>query len=104
MNEALKITKRFELRHLERLALGTPYPAQVAYVAELLARPPLIGDGTSLVVDSTGVGRAVFDLFKRGGLSPQGITITGGQDASYRDGYRAPESGNFDKAHPVSRR
>lgn len=86
-DEPLKIDKRFELRHLERLPLGTPYPAQVAYVGELLSREPLTGDRTSLVVDSTGVGRAVFDLFKRGGLSPHGITITGGQDDSYQDGF-----------------
>ena len=30
-----------DVRHLERLKLHTPYPDQVAYVAELLARPPL---------------------------------------------------------------
>jgi hypothetical protein len=87
VDEALKIDKRFELRHLERLPLGTPYPAQVSYVAELLTREPLNSDRTSLVVDSTGVGRAVFDLFRRGGLKPRGITITGGQDDSYADGF-----------------
>jgi hypothetical protein len=52
----------------------------------MLAREPLSSNKTTLVVDATGVGRAVFDLFKRGGLKPQGITITGGQDDSYQDG------------------
>jgi hypothetical protein len=86
-DESLRIDKSYQLRHLERLPLGIAYPAQVSYVAELLAREPLNDERTRLVVDSTGVGRAVFDLFKRGGLKPLGITITGGQDDSYADGF-----------------
>ncbi|MEO7050150.1 MAG: hypothetical protein ABI128_00650 [Rhodanobacter sp.] len=31
----------YRIRHLERLKLGTTYPAQVAYVQELLRREPL---------------------------------------------------------------
>ena len=37
--------ERFDVRHLERLPLGTPYPAVVQRVKDLLARPPLCGDG-----------------------------------------------------------
>jgi|SRR5262249_12687310 len=38
-----KPAERFDVRHLERLPLGMTYPAIVAHVKELLARPPLCG-------------------------------------------------------------
>ena len=50
--------------HLERLKLGTPYPAQVAHVKTLLETPPLKGHVT-LALDYTGVGRPVADMFKQ---------------------------------------
>jgi hypothetical protein len=65
------------LRHLERLPLGTPYPAVVTHVRTLLATPPL-NTNTVLVLDRTGVGAAVADLFVAGGRTPIGITLTGG--------------------------
>ncbi|HYM71628.1 MAG TPA: hypothetical protein VET89_01515, partial [Stellaceae bacterium] len=34
--------------------------------------------GTELVIDATGVGRPVFDLFVYSGIAPIGVTITGG--------------------------
>ena len=83
----------FAVRHLERLPIGTPYPAQVARVKALHDRlkaetktPPL------LVVDQTGVGRPVVDMLRAAKLSPVAVTITGG-DAVSRDGldYRVPK-------------
>jgi len=50
------------IRHLRRFPLGTGYPEVVAAVAALLATPPLAADAI-LVLDRTGVGRAVHDLF-----------------------------------------
>lgn len=70
---------RFEVSFLERVPLGTPYPAVVQHVGNLLARSPLRGN-CELVIDRTGVGRAVFDLFVLAGLSPIGVTITSGGD------------------------
>lgn len=67
----------YDVRHLARLPLGLSYLEQVAEVQRLLARPPLI-DGCELVIDSTGVGRAVGDLFEANGMQPVHITITGG--------------------------
>lgn len=64
----------FQVRHLERLPLGTPYPGIVAHVGRLLARVP----GAQLAIDFTGVGRPVFDLFHFAGISPVGVLITGG--------------------------
>jgi hypothetical protein len=80
----------FHCRHLARFALGTRYPAIVDDVAKMLANPVL--EGATLVVDGTGVGRAVIDMFVTAGMNPIAITITGG-DAVTRDGsyYRVPK-------------
>ena len=65
-------------RHLERLPLGTPYPAIVDRVERLLSTDPLRGRPTYLIVDATGVGAPVVDLFRQRGLEPIAVTITGG--------------------------
>ena len=57
-----RVGPRLHVRHLERLPLGLPYPAQVERVAGVLDRPPLVGH-VRLVLDATGVGRPVLDLF-----------------------------------------
>jgi hypothetical protein len=75
------------VRHAERLPLQTPYPEQVAYVRGLMLSPELPAKDTELVVDMTGVGRPVFDLFDQDGLKPIGIVITGGLE-EVRDGER----------------
>ncbi len=84
---ALVILERLEggqyhLRHIERLPLGTEYPAVVAYVATLMARNPLAGHAT-LVVDATGVGRPVVDLLRRANLALVAVTITGGDTVQW---------------------
>ena len=65
------------LRHLERLR-HVSYSVIVQQVADLLKTPPLVGGSYVLLVDSTGVGRAVFDQLAQLDLGPTGITITGG--------------------------
>jgi Terminase RNaseH-like domain len=67
----------FQVGHLSRLPLGTTYPAIVAHVAERMVSPQLRGKA-ELVIDITGVGRPVYDLFREFGLSPIGVSITGG--------------------------
>jgi hypothetical protein len=78
------------VRHLERLPLGLSYPAVVQRVADILARPPLCGDadhrGAELIIDETGVGRAVGDIFVDAGLKPKRVTITGGNDPTVGHG------------------
>lgn len=69
-----------DVRHLERLPLGMPYPAQVQHVANLLRRPPI--DRAKLVIDETGVGRAVGDIFDSAGLKPSRVTITAGLETT----------------------
>jgi hypothetical protein len=70
----------YSVRHLQRFPLGTPYTTIVPAVACLLGTEPLKGCAT-LVVDQTGVGRALVDMLRRapvpGRMVP--VTITGGQ-------------------------
>jgi hypothetical protein len=67
----------YALRHLRRFPLGTAYTAIVPAVAALTSTGALAG--SPLVVDQTGVGRAVVDMLRAsvGWVVP--ITITGGQ-------------------------
>jgi hypothetical protein len=65
------------VRHLERLPLGTPYPQVIERITALVEKLP----GASLVVDATGVGRAVLDHMAD--LKPVAVTITGGRLTSY---------------------
>jgi hypothetical protein len=67
--------------HLQRWPLMTPYPDIVKDVADLVRCLP----GSVLVIDATGVGRAVVDLFRDAGLPVAelvAVTITGGQEMS----------------------
>ncbi len=83
----------FAARHLERLPIGTPYPAQVARIKALHDRLKTdTGTPPRLVVDQTGVGRPVVDMLRAAELKPAAVTITGG-DAVTQDGleYRVPK-------------
>jgi hypothetical protein len=83
-------TERFFVRHLERLRLQTPYPEQVAYVANLLQRHPL--KGATFALDYTGCGRPVADMFARAGLHPKCILITAGNEwTNDGDTYHVPK-------------
>jgi hypothetical protein len=60
----------------------------VERTCELLATPPL-GPRTALVIDKTGVGAAVLDMFTAAGLRPYGVTITGGDRVVHEDSRHA---------------
>jgi hypothetical protein len=82
----------FAVRHLHRFPLGTAYTAMVPLIAEMCQRIEL--RNAPLVVDQTGVGRAVVDLIRQaripGGLRP--VTITAGQMAHRTDtGWNVPK-------------
>ena len=70
----------FKVKYLKRYPLGTPYTAVVTDVTAMLGHETLAGYRTSLVIDLTGVGLPVWDMFQAAGLSQAvyGITITGG--------------------------
>jgi len=65
----------FEIGEIKRLPLGTDYNLVVAAVHALLGRCP---HGTELVIDGTGVGRPVADMFRWRGVRPWCVTATAG--------------------------
>jgi hypothetical protein len=82
----------FDIRFLQRLPLHLSYVDQVQEVKKLLARPPLSGRA-DFIVDATGVGRAVADLFNDAGVVPVQVTITAGTEQSGGfKGYHVPKS------------
>jgi len=88
-----RLPTQYAVRFLKRWYLGTTYPDIVKDVNELIAAAPMgrpLLPGAWLIVDGTGVGRAVVDWFKRvpelmGRIAP--ILITAGQAVSFVDGY-----------------
>jgi len=71
----------YRLRHLERLPLGTGYPAITAHVKELMDTDEL-ADRTALVVDATGVGRGVVDFLRQAGLWPVPVNVHAGREST----------------------
>jgi hypothetical protein len=83
----------FNVRHIERMKLGTPYQAVVERIKSIVEAAALAGNVT-LVVDATGVGGPVVDLLKEAirktPIVP--VVITGGDRTHYQDGrYRVPK-------------
>jgi hypothetical protein len=83
----------YQVPHLQRFQLGTPYPEIVKAVVELMKSPALqtpVGKGGPppfLVVDQTGVGRPVVNLFEdalRNKVTCRmaAVTITAGHGAT----------------------
>ena len=94
-----KFREELRLRHLERFALRTPYPDIVDHVAALLRREELhpweVDRGRrkrqthpTLVVDNTGVGAPVTDLFNKKKVKFVGVTITGGTSVTRLGTYK----------------
>jgi hypothetical protein len=73
---------RYAVRHLRRWPLQTSYTAVAADLAGLVRTPPL--RWPVVVVDQTGVGRAVVDVLARSQLAAalERVVITGGRRAS----------------------
>ena len=77
----LEVTAGLQLRHLERLPVETTYPKTVDRISTLLDTPQISDGekcgGTEVVLDITGSGRAVLDLFKRANIRPVVVRIIG---------------------------
>lgn len=69
----------YHLRHLERWEIGTEYSRMADEVCALLLRPPLFARA-ALVIDATGVGNAVRELFApaRGDEAAEMLDALGG--------------------------
>ena len=74
------------VRHLERLALGTPYVNVVSRVSEIMQHPELARE-SRLVVDATGVGAPMVEMLRaaRPAYRVTAVTITAGEHAHGRD-------------------
>ena len=79
--------RQHDLVHAERFR-QIPYPDQIRRVRErfqLLKEHARLEHGdvpVSLVVDATGVGKPILDVFREAGMNPHGIVITGGENVS----------------------
>ena len=96
--------RAYHVVHLERYPLGTLYPEIVEHVATLIASldkiPPARADGKStkrseLVLDATGVGRPVTDMFRESlgnGTVLRPVIIHGGEKETRKGGFsRVPK-------------
>ena len=76
------MTAIYRIAGLGRLPLHTQYPSIVAALVQIMSRLPRF---TPLVIDYSGIGRAIYDLLVDAGLQPVGVTITGGIDTNWID-------------------
>ncbi len=83
VNWAAKSARRVSLRHLERVALGTPY-GEVAQRVRELTRSPELMERCTVVADATGVGGPVMELLRGAelGCALVAVTITGSERAT----------------------
>jgi hypothetical protein len=81
----------YALRHLRRFPLGTAYTEIVPAVAAVRRSEPL--RQAPLVVDQTGVGRAVVDMLRQSACGVIPVTITGGHATTVTDdgSYHVPK-------------
>jgi hypothetical protein len=86
-------TVRYQVRHLQRLPLGTPYTAVLEHVARLGRALAKLGP-CAVAVDSTGVGLPVVDALRMPGESWRLMPVTIGyaDRGAYSDGFwRVPK-------------
>ena len=98
VREANKPVRKNRVRHygcrgLKRWCLGTAYTTIVRDVKALLGKLSL--SGAVLLVDGTGVGRPVVDMFRQAKLPVPlvPVIITSGQKESIQDGYHQSVDG-----------
>jgi len=88
---------RYRLQNCHRWELGTSYNTVVDDIINLLKLPYFKQNSTPLIIDATGVGSAVFDIFKSKNLFPIAITITSGNSMGENDiGYTVPKQDLLD--------
>jgi hypothetical protein len=83
----------YNLRLLEQAPLGEPYPVQAQRINSILGRPAIAQHDPKVFVDYTGVGRAVYDIFKQHRVPrivPVTITFQGG-GRNEAGGYSVPK-------------
>ncbi len=79
-----RIIETTEVRLIERFPLGTLYTDVVDRVWTMFENVSIKRTGI-LVIDATGVGEPVREMFIKEGLYPVGVYITGGNTVTYRN-------------------
>lgn len=89
------------LTHLARFKHGVPYQQMVQTTIDIISRPEIDSKPT-LVVDATGIGSVVYEMFEdenkaranegKPTFALKGVKIHGGEKCSYSEGfYRVPQ-------------
>lgn len=81
-----RIETKYEVRYLHRWSLGTPYDDIASRISDIVHSDKLDGE-THLVVDGTGVGAGVVELFRKHDTNPVEIVIHSGKNVN-RTGLR----------------
>lgn len=76
----------FVARHIERLALGTPYPAVADRLAEIHGKLAEAGHNVQTWLDATGVGQPVVDMMRVAGVPLTPVYLTGTDKATWDGG------------------
>jgi hypothetical protein len=85
------VPARYQVVYAYRWALGTNYPHIIRGVLTRMHRAPVHGQGR-LVLDRTGVGAPVADLFRKTGLRPIPVHVHGGAEMSHGPlGFNVPK-------------
>ena len=87
--ETVMVTE-YAVRYISRLPLGTSYPDAAIIIADLLCSSLLTGRKVRVLIDSTGVGKPVYeDLVKEFSLRKYGFYR---QDGTFQEGKQIPET------------
>ena len=80
----------YSVRRLERIR-GESYP-NIAQKVTSMMRSPALANNVALVIDQTGCGRPVFDMFEKAWLNPIGVLIHGGDSVTHEgNSWRVPK-------------
>ena len=83
----------YNLRFIKRFPLKTSYQETMDSVTRMLKSKEFDAHPSALIVDATGVGAPVVDMFKRAKVRPVAVTITGGFEVTRVSGreFRVPK-------------
>jgi len=83
----------YPLRFIKRFPLKTSYQEIMDFVALMFNSNEFEGHPSALIVDATGVGAPVVDVFKRAKLKPVAVSITSGFEVTRVSGreFRVPK-------------
>ena len=79
------------VRHLQRFDLGTSYVEVINRVAAVFLEP--LPQPVTFLLDVTGVGRGIYDMFRAVQLRPKAVTVHGGGKVTHQgDEWHVPKA------------